>query len=191
MSKLNKIVTNYPVTLTQEEVENLSETLSAVVTSGAFTGEYLSANALNSLSGNWEDTYNVVSSNSADWTSAWNEVSGFTYYDVEPDTWNDTYSAVHDYSASWNNSKNVVTANSSYWDNSYIILTANSGTWNGKQDALTYGYTTANNISAINSSALSTPMVNVLTNAGITDIICTASLPNNPDPSVLYLVSGV
>ena len=34
MSKLNKIVTNYPVTLTPEEVANLSETLSGVRTAG-------------------------------------------------------------------------------------------------------------------------------------------------------------
>lgn len=113
MSKINKIITNKPVTLTQEEVANLSETLSAVRTAGGggggatysgdgryieitgnntitltttaanqldrviptkvsdltdsanyatvesltayqVAGDYLSANALNSLSGTWE-----------------------------------------------------------------------------------------------------------------------------------------
>lgn len=39
MSKLNKLVTNYPVTLTPEEVENLSLTLSAVETAGGGTGD--------------------------------------------------------------------------------------------------------------------------------------------------------
>ena len=38
MSKLNKIVTNYPITLTPEEVANLSETLSAVRTAGGGEG---------------------------------------------------------------------------------------------------------------------------------------------------------
>ena len=113
MSKINKIITNKPITLTQEEVANLSETLSAVRTAGGggggatyggdgryieitgnntitltttaanqldrtiptkvsdltdsanyatvesltayqVAGDYLSANALNSLSGTWE-----------------------------------------------------------------------------------------------------------------------------------------
>ena len=39
MSKLNKLVTNYPVSLTPEEVENLSLTLSAVQTAGSSTGD--------------------------------------------------------------------------------------------------------------------------------------------------------
>ena len=113
MSKINKIITNKPITLTQEEVANLSETLSAVITAGnnggttyggdgkyieitgnniitltttaanqlyrviptkvsdledasdyatvaslsayQVAGDYLSANALNSLSGTWEN----------------------------------------------------------------------------------------------------------------------------------------
>ena len=38
MSKINKIVTNYPVSLTNEEVENLSLTLSAVRTAGGGGG---------------------------------------------------------------------------------------------------------------------------------------------------------
>ena len=38
MSKINKIITNKPVTLTQEEVANLSETLSAVRTAGGGGG---------------------------------------------------------------------------------------------------------------------------------------------------------
>lgn len=113
MRKINKIITNKPITLTQEEVANLSETLSAVITAGnnggttyggdgkyieitgnniitltttaanqlyrviptkvsdledasdyatvaslsayQVAGDYLSANALNSLSGTWEN----------------------------------------------------------------------------------------------------------------------------------------
>lgn len=113
MSKINKIITNKPITLTQEEVPNLSETLSAVIAAGnndgttysgdgeyieitgnniitlttsaanqlyreiptkvsdledvsdyatvaslsayQVAGDYLSANALNSLSGTWEN----------------------------------------------------------------------------------------------------------------------------------------
>lgn len=39
MSKINKIITNYPVSLTNDEVENLSLTLSAVRTAGGGGGE--------------------------------------------------------------------------------------------------------------------------------------------------------
>ena len=41
MSKLNKIITNRPVVLTEEEVNNLSETLSAVRTAGGGEGGHL------------------------------------------------------------------------------------------------------------------------------------------------------
>ena len=41
MSKLNKIITNQPVVLTEEEVNNLSETLSAVRTAGGGEGGHL------------------------------------------------------------------------------------------------------------------------------------------------------
>ena len=38
MSNFNKLITNKPVTLTEEEVANLSETLSAVRTGGSGSG---------------------------------------------------------------------------------------------------------------------------------------------------------
>ena len=41
MSKLNKIITNQPIVLTEEEVNNLSETLSAVRTAGGGEGGHL------------------------------------------------------------------------------------------------------------------------------------------------------
>ena len=39
MSKINKLVTSYPVTLTPEEVNNLSKTLSSVRTAGGSGGQ--------------------------------------------------------------------------------------------------------------------------------------------------------
>ena len=99
---LNKIVTNYPVTLTQEEVENLSKTLSAVVTSGSEgntydgDGRYIGVdNTNNKISllsdaastldqvytngSNWDNSYSTLTSNSGKWedvTSAYQTNSG-------------------------------------------------------------------------------------------------------------------
>jgi hypothetical protein len=99
---LNKIVTNYPVTLTQEEVENLSKTLSAVVTSGSEGNTYdgdgryigvdntnnkisLLSDAVSTLdqvytnSDNWNNSYSTLTSNSGKWedvTSAYQTNSG-------------------------------------------------------------------------------------------------------------------
>lgn len=99
---LNKIVTNYPVTLTQEEVENLSKTLSAVVTSGSEGNTYdgdgryigvdntnnkisLLSDAASTLdqvytnSDNWNNSYSTLTSNSGKWedaTSAYQTNSG-------------------------------------------------------------------------------------------------------------------
>jgi hypothetical protein len=99
---LNKIVTNYPVTLTQEEVENLSKTLSAVVTSGSEghtydgDGKYIGVdNTNNKISllsdaastldqvytngSNWDNSYSTLTSNSGKWedaTSAYQTNSG-------------------------------------------------------------------------------------------------------------------
>jgi hypothetical protein len=99
---LNKIVTNYPVTLTQEEVENLSKTLSAVVTSGSEgntydgDGRYIGVdNTNNKISllsdaastldqvytngNNWDNSYSTLTSNSGKWedvTSAYQTNSG-------------------------------------------------------------------------------------------------------------------
>lgn len=60
-------------------------------------GNYLSANALNNLSGHWDSVYNSVLANSASWneTSAVvNENSGF---------WGQAYTALTSTSATWNN----------------------------------------------------------------------------------------
>ena len=99
---LNKIVTNYPVTLTQEEVKNLSKTLSAVVTSGSEDNTYdgdgryigvdntnnkisLLSDAASTLdqvytnSDNWNNSYGTLTSNSGKWedvTSAYQTNSG-------------------------------------------------------------------------------------------------------------------
>lgn len=99
---LNKIVTNYPVTLTQEEVENLSKTLSAVVTSGSEDhtydgdGKYIGVDSTNykisllsdaastldqvyTNGSNWDNSYSTLTSNSGKWedaTSAYQTNSG-------------------------------------------------------------------------------------------------------------------
>ena len=61
--------------------------------------------------GEWDDTKNIVSSNSADWTESKNVLSSN--------------------SGDWNNTKNIVSANSGDWNNVVDTVANNSGTWTG------------------------------------------------------------
>ena len=116
--------------------------------------QYLSANALDNLSGNWEDTYNTVNTNSAEWTSAYNTVSSFDYYDVDPDLWNSTYSSVHENSATWNG----VTAKLN--KNDFETWSAQTNDWDKVAYSGTNGIDVENHIISISANYLSANALN-------------------------------
>ena len=135
MSKLNKIITNKPVVLTDEEVENLSLTLSAVQTAGGggtggveyHNGQYIQVN----------NTQHTISLN--------NEAIGLLTRDIP--------SAVSDLSdASLYATKPYVNGaiSSIYYTNILGLVDA----LNAKQDTLTFGYDENDAISSINSHKL-------------------------------------
>lgn len=84
MNNLNKLVTNYPVTLTPEEVKNLSMTLSAVKTASGTSGKtyngdntYIGVDNTNNTIRFLNDAINKLESVSSKLnTSAFSEVSG-------------------------------------------------------------------------------------------------------------------
>jgi hypothetical protein len=107
-------------------------------------------NELNSLSGNWENTYNTVSSNSADWSYQGTDIKGLT------GNWESTYTTFKNTSASFlttetdsqtltynesnaelsiSNANTIslssldVRALSSNWQNTYTTVQANSSAW--------------------------------------------------------------
>lgn len=70
------------------------------------SAKYLSANALDDLSGVWQDAAKTLSSNSANWqnvvesASLWNNV--YDEYSVNSAVWNDTTNTVNTFSSNWN-----------------------------------------------------------------------------------------
>lgn len=74
-------------------------------------GNYLSANALNDLSGYWDSVYNSVLTNSA----SWNETSATLK--ANSGKWDSVYDSVLANSASWNETSATLKANSGYWNN--------------------------------------------------------------------------
>jgi hypothetical protein len=87
-------------------------------------GEYLSANALDDLSGHWDSVYNSVLANSA----SWNETSATL--NTNSGKWDSVYNSVFDNSASWNETSATLKTNSGYWDSVYNSVLANSASWN-------------------------------------------------------------
>ena len=100
--------------------------------------KYLSANALDDLSGNWNSVYDTVES----YSSKWNDASATLFNNSGK--WNSVYNTVDTNSANWgkgynwifDNSANIINAsatletNSGKWENSYTALTSTSATWN-------------------------------------------------------------
>lgn len=86
--------------------------------------KYLSANALNDLSGNWNSVYNTVDTNSANWSKGYNWI-----FDNSANIINAS-ATLETNSGNWNSVYNTVGTNSGNWENSYIALTSTSATWN-------------------------------------------------------------
>src|SRR5574344_145628 len=113
----------------------------------SISADYLSANALDELSGKWEDTANTVSTASANW--------------------NNTQIIVSSNSAKWDNTYTNLSSNSAKWDNVYSLVNGSSADWNevsGKQDILFLGDT----LSGLGTSAspLQAKPVQIVSNNG-------------------------
>ena len=124
--------------------------------------KYLSANALDDLSGNWNSVYNIVES----YSSKWNDASATLFNNSSK--WNSVYDTVDTNSANWgkgynwifDNSANIINAsatletNSGNWNSVYNTVETNSGNWENSCTALTSTSATWNNHSALSASKL-------------------------------------
>lgn len=124
--------------------------------------KYLSANALNDLSGNWNSVYDAVES----YSSKWNDTSATLFNNSGK--WNSVYNTVDTNSANWDkgynwifdNSANIINAsatletNSGNWNSVYDTVETNSGNWKNSYTALTSTSATWNNHSALSASKL-------------------------------------
>ena len=154
MSKLNKLVTNYPVQLTNEEVENLSLTLSAVRTAGGGGGEGKTYHGEGFVSVN--NTNNSISLT----TEANEKLNQPIPTKVSDLTDSANYQTVAD-AASTYQTKDAMSA---YATTAYVNGVTGSILYkdiqglvdalNAKQDKLTFGYDENDAISSINSHKL-------------------------------------
>ena len=86
----------------------------------SISAKYLSANALDDLSGKWEDAADNLSSNSAKWNSVYNTVETYSadWQNVvnSAEKWNTVYDEYTDNSAVWNDTTNIVDSYSAIWN---------------------------------------------------------------------------
>jgi hypothetical protein len=119
-------------------------------TTNTISGMYLSANVLDTLSGNWNESYDIILANSA----TWNLNSG-------NNTINGNYLSANTFdnlSGNWNNKLDKSSADTLYesigsylsantfdnlsgnWNKSYDIISANSATWNSNGGSTSEGF---------------------------------------------------
>lgn len=99
--------------------------------------KYLSANALDNLSGSWESVYNSVYDTSADWNNAYkwakdnsaNIIDASATLKANSASWNETSAALAENSGHWDSVYNSVLANSASWNETSATLNTNSGKW--------------------------------------------------------------
>lgn len=88
ISSFSSVSSNFALkTKVQEEFEQ---------TSAWAKDNFLSANALNNLSSNWNDTYSAVTANSSYWNSAYSAIK------LSSENWNLTYDSVNNSADIWN-----------------------------------------------------------------------------------------
>lgn len=90
----------------------------------SISAEYLSANALDNLSGNWESTYKTVETNSADWTSAASALN------ESATIWNETTNDFNTSSKIWNKTTNDFNTSSTLWNQTKEEFDVSSKLWN-------------------------------------------------------------
>ena len=103
----------------------------------SISAEYLSANALDELSGNWESTYKTVETNSAKWTSAasaleesatiWNETTND--FNTSSKIWNKTTDDFNTSSTLWNQTKEEFDVSSKLWNETKNRVDLSADVW--------------------------------------------------------------
>lgn len=88
---------------------------------------------LSSNSSNWQNAYNILTSNSGSWNSSISALNTLTNtFSANSSYWQNAYNVVTANSGLWDKSliNNLLSANSGYWNNSFNTVCANSGAWN-------------------------------------------------------------
>jgi len=161
-NNLDPLRYNYASTIVENNSSNWNDMLTAkvvydqaytVVKSKSADWNYVSnnivtvTNLLTSNSAYWTTSYTVLCGNSSKWIETTNNLSNlvntFTTYSGN---WNNSYNLVNSDSAGWDKRfyLNILSSTSGNWNESYTILTANSSKWNSntnKINTLTSIYT--------------------------------------------------
>lgn len=124
-------------------INGISSTHEGTVWTIGLSSDFLSANALNSFSGNWQDTYNSVKSNSANWNEVSSKVNSADFIPVKNDVETLKENSAHYPVESTNDFISVNSADHKF------TLTFNSGNlatepWVEEQLKNFGGFTTAN-----------------------------------------------
>ncbi len=135
--EINKTNIKFGLDLSASENFILSKNLSVsgittvddLVVQGSIVSPIL--NNLQSISGNWNQSYTTLTSNSAKWDQT------YTVLTANSSNWSQSYTILTNTSANWNQSYAVLIATSSNWNQSYTALTTTSGNWNQSYTALT------------------------------------------------------
>ena len=138
--------------------------------------KYLSANALDNLSGNWESVYNSVYDTSADWNNAYkwakdnsaNIIDASATLKANSASWNETSAALAENSGHWDSVYNSVLANSASWNETSATLNTNSGKWNSVYDSV-----------FDNSASWNETSATLKTNSGYWDSVYNSVLANS------------
>lgn len=158
MSKLNKLVTNYPVQLTNEEVENLSLTLSAVRTAGGGGGEgktyhgegFVSVNNTNNSISLTTEANEKLNQDIPTKVSDLSDSANYQTVAGAASTYQ-TIDAMSAYSTTEATTAYVNGVTGSIW---YTNILGLVDALSAKQDKLTFGYDENDSISSINSHKL-------------------------------------
>jgi hypothetical protein len=97
-------------------------------------------NFLIANSANWDNTYNLVNSSSAQWEFSYDksvELDSFLINNSE--NWESTYLTVSSNSAFWDKRyiENLISANSADWNSSYSVVCSNSANWDSGYNTIT------------------------------------------------------
>jgi hypothetical protein len=116
--------------LTKHDVRDFKSTYSTVYTNSALWTS--SFDQVRALSANWESTYITMLTNSGNWFNTHLTVNELSA------NWNSTYASVYSTSGNWDSTHASVLANSANWDSVYSWVKADSATNNSAYNHATY-----------------------------------------------------
>ena len=128
-------ISQLPDATTYTGAEELALTQDSTTKAGAlssFNSYFTSAlgvNSIQALSGNWQDTYDIVNDRQAGWDNA--EFIADELYSLHP-TWISTYTTVSSNSATWADhfDSSLIASTSASWNSTYTTVNTESADWN-------------------------------------------------------------